>query len=74
MLDLVKFDRQTWREVANHLPPLAGEEPAEMTAGEEDTVEEEEDEGERTESDSEALSQEPADRACRTKRGETPSS
>ncbi|KAM0881040.1 hypothetical protein ACQ4PT_033206 [Festuca glaucescens] len=65
----------TWREVANHLPPLTGEEPAEMTAGEEDTVEEEEeDEGERTESDSEALSQEPADRARGTKRGATPSS
>ncbi|KAM0910660.1 hypothetical protein ACQ4PT_013989 [Festuca glaucescens] len=64
----------TWREVANHLPPLAGEEPAEMTASEEDTVEEEEDESERTESDSEELSQEPADCARGTKRGATPSS
>jgi hypothetical protein len=39
------FARQTWREVANHLPSLLGEEPAEMTVGEEDIDEEEDDEG-----------------------------
>jgi hypothetical protein len=68
------FDWQTWREVANHLPPLTGEEPAEMTVGEEDIIEEEEDKGERTESDSEALDQEPASRIRRTKRGVASSS
>ncbi|KAK1606524.1 hypothetical protein QYE76_030197 [Lolium multiflorum] len=38
-----------WQKVADHLPPLAGKEPPEMTEGEEDEAE---DEGERTESDS----------------------
>ncbi|KAK1664676.1 hypothetical protein QYE76_052835 [Lolium multiflorum] len=40
-----------WQAVAHHLPPLAGKEPPEMTEGEDDEVE---DEGDRTESDSEA--------------------
>ncbi|KAK1595919.1 hypothetical protein QYE76_018158 [Lolium multiflorum] len=40
-----------WQVVANHLPPLAGKEPPEMTEGEDDEVD---DEGDRTESDSEA--------------------
>ncbi|KAK1607968.1 hypothetical protein QYE76_031641 [Lolium multiflorum] len=40
-----------WQTVADHLPPLAGKEPPEMTEGEDDEVE---DEGDRTESDSEA--------------------
>ncbi|KAK1685203.1 hypothetical protein QYE76_046051 [Lolium multiflorum] len=40
-----------WQAVAHHLPPLAGKEPPEMTEGEDDEVE---DEGNRTESDSEA--------------------
>ncbi|KAK1683835.1 hypothetical protein QYE76_044683 [Lolium multiflorum] len=39
-----------WQAVAHHLPPLAGKEPPEMTEGEDDEVE---DEGDRTESDSE---------------------
>jgi hypothetical protein len=41
---------QRWQKVANHLPPLAGKEPPEMTEGEDDEAE---DEGDRTESDSE---------------------
>ncbi|KAK1649139.1 hypothetical protein QYE76_066944 [Lolium multiflorum] len=40
-----------WQAVASHLPPLAGKEPPEMTEGEDDEVD---DEGDRTESDSEA--------------------
>ncbi|KAK1551519.1 hypothetical protein QYE76_000012 [Lolium multiflorum] len=42
---------QRWQTVADHLPPLAGKEPPEMTEGEDDEV----DEGDRTESDSEAF-------------------
>jgi hypothetical protein len=41
---------QRWQKIANHLPPLAGKEPPEMTEVEEDEAE---DEGDRTESDSE---------------------
>ncbi|KAK1653621.1 hypothetical protein QYE76_071426 [Lolium multiflorum] len=40
-----------WQTIADHLPPLAGKEPPKMTEGEDDEVE---DEGDRTESDSEA--------------------
>jgi hypothetical protein len=36
---------QRWQKVANHLPPLAGKEPSEMTEGEEGEVDEPEDEG-----------------------------
>jgi hypothetical protein len=61
---------QTWRKVANHLPPLVGEEPLEMTAGEED----DDNDGERTESDSEAFSQEAVGHTRGTKRGATSSS
>ncbi|KAK1648843.1 hypothetical protein QYE76_066648 [Lolium multiflorum] len=42
---------QRWQKVADHLPPLAGKEPPEMTEGEEEAIDDEE---ERTESDSEA--------------------
>jgi hypothetical protein len=45
---------QKWQTIANHLPPLARKEPPEMTEGEEAEEDEAEDEGERTESDSEA--------------------
>nr|XP_051216152.1 uncharacterized protein LOC127333756 [Lolium perenne] len=39
---------ETWHEVANHLPPLAGKEPPEMIAGEEGNGEEIEEEEEET--------------------------
>jgi hypothetical protein len=42
-----------WHKIANHLPPLAGKEPPEMTKGEEAEEDEVEDEGEHTKSDSE---------------------
>ncbi|KAK1691770.1 hypothetical protein QYE76_008467 [Lolium multiflorum] len=42
---------QRWQKIADHLPPLAGKEPPEMTEGKEEDVDDEE---ERTESDSEA--------------------
>jgi hypothetical protein len=45
---------QRWQKIANHLPPLAGKEPPEMTEGEEVDEEGDEDDGDRTESDSEA--------------------
>ncbi|KAM0851714.1 hypothetical protein ACQ4PT_052260 [Festuca glaucescens] len=43
-----------WQKISNHLPPLAGKEPLEMTEGEEVVEDEEEDDGDSTESDSEA--------------------
>jgi hypothetical protein len=44
---------QRWQKIADHLPTLAAKDPPEMTEGEE--VEDEgEDDGDRTESDSEA--------------------
>jgi hypothetical protein len=64
---------QTWHEVTNHLPPLAGKEPPEMIAGEEGNEEEKEDD-ERTESDSDGFSQEAAGRTSGTKRGAASSS
>jgi hypothetical protein len=45
---------QRWQKITNHLPPLAVKEPPEMIEGEEAEEEEVEDEGDRTESDSEA--------------------
>nr|XP_051229894.1 uncharacterized protein LOC127347779 [Lolium perenne] len=42
---------QRWQKITDHLPPLAGKEPPEMTEGEEEEVDDEE---ERTESDFEA--------------------
>ncbi|KAK1662797.1 hypothetical protein QYE76_050956 [Lolium multiflorum] len=45
---------QKWQKIANHLPPLAGKEPLEMTEGEEAEEDDAEDDGERTELDSEA--------------------
>ncbi|KAK1610986.1 hypothetical protein QYE76_034659 [Lolium multiflorum] len=44
-------DNPAPQKIADHLPPLAGKEPPEMIEGEEEEVD---DEGERTESDSEA--------------------
>jgi hypothetical protein len=44
---------QRWQKVVDHLPPLAGKEPPEMTEGEEAEEDDVEDEGDRTESDSE---------------------
>ncbi|KAK1599913.1 hypothetical protein QYE76_017281 [Lolium multiflorum] len=43
-----------WQKIANYLPPLAGKEPPEMIEGEEVDDDGNEDEGDRTESDSEA--------------------
>jgi hypothetical protein len=63
---------QTWCKVADHLPPLTGKDPPEMIAGEEGDGEEEEDEGGRTESISEAFSQKAAGRARGAKRGRLP--
>ena len=45
---------QRWQKISNHLPPLAGKEPPEMIEGEEVVEDEEEDDGDHTESDSEA--------------------
>jgi hypothetical protein len=45
---------QRWQKISNHLPPLVGKEPPEMIEGEEVLEDKEEDNGDRTESDSEA--------------------
>ena len=63
---------QRWQKIANHLPPLAGEEPPEMTEGEEVDEDEEQDDGDGTESDSEA--QDFIRRPRTLKRGATSSS
>jgi hypothetical protein len=45
---------QRWQKIANHLPPLVGKEPPEMIEGGEVDEEGDEDDGDRTKSDSEA--------------------
>jgi hypothetical protein len=45
---------QQWQKISKHLHPLAGKEPPEMIEGEEIVEDEEEDDGDRTKSNSEA--------------------
>jgi hypothetical protein len=63
---------QQWQKITNHLPPLVGKEPPEMI--ESDEGDEEEKEGERTKSDSEAHNKEIAGRTRGSKRGAASSS
>jgi hypothetical protein len=63
---------QLWEKISNHLPPLAGKEPPEIFEGDDIVEDEEEDDGYRTESDSEA--QDFIRRPRGSKRGATSSS
>jgi hypothetical protein len=63
---------QRWEKISKHLPPLAGKEPPEIFEGDDIVEDEEEDDGYRTESDSEA--QDFIRRPRGSKRGATSSS